>query len=281
MNPTEVRDKDLQRARGTARVVLGGSAGGTRIVDVFQQSPLRIMFPGTPGTSTKEAVLINTGGGIAGGDRLEVVVRALGGASFTVTTQAAERVYRALSEPAQVLTRLNVCTGASLAWLPQETIVFNGARLRRKTEIDLSSEAQLLALEWLVLGRTAHGEEVVEGEITDRWELRRDGRLVWADSFRVTDEIFPHLGNRALLADFRAVATLIQSGPGLDDRMQLIRELAPSLACYCVASVVAGVLVTRCAARASVDLRHGLREILQQLSPTAAGAFRVPHMWSC
>src|SRR5207245_118454 len=148
-----------QRADGCGRIVLSGSENGTRIDDVFERSPIRIMFPRT-GHCAVEAVLINTAGGIAGGDQLECSVAALPGASISVTSQAAEKVYRALYEPACVATRL-IARESKLAWLPQETIVFNRARLHRTTEIELFSGAELLALECLVLGRTAHGEVVV------------------------------------------------------------------------------------------------------------------------
>src|SRR5258707_11201487 len=93
---------------------------------------------------------------------------------MAVTSQAAEKVYRALSEPARIVTKLKACEAAKLAWLPQETIVFNWARLSRETEIDLSSGAELLALEWLVLGRAAHGEEMAGGHLADRWRLKKD-----------------------------------------------------------------------------------------------------------
>ncbi len=164
-------DRDLQRADGCGRIVLSGSENGTRIEDVFERSPIRIMFPRTGHRAVEEAVLINTAGGIAGGDQLECSVTALPHASIAVTSQAAEKVYRALYEPARVATRLKAQESAKLAWLPQETIVFNRARLHRTTEIELFSGAELLALEWLVLGRTAHGEVVVGGSITDSWRV--------------------------------------------------------------------------------------------------------------
>src|SRR5262249_43064172 len=154
-------------------------------------SPIRIMFPMSGGSAVEEAVIINTAGGVAGGDRLECGVTALANASIVVTSQAAEKGYRALSEPARITTKLKACGLAKLAWLPQETIVFNSASVRRETEIDLSSGSELLALEWLVLGRAAHGEEMVGGHITDSWRVKKDGRLIWADSFRVSDKIFP------------------------------------------------------------------------------------------
>jgi len=275
-------DKDLQRAEGSGRIVLSGSEKGTRIVDVFQRSPIRIMFPRACGGAIEEAVLINTAGGIAGGDRLECGVTALANASIAVTSQAAEKVYRALSEPARITTKLKAFEAAKLAWLPQETIIFNSGRLSRETEIELSSGAELLALEWLVLGRAAHGEEMVGGHITDSWRVKKDTRLIWADSFRVTDEMFPHLHRKALLSNCKAVATLIYFGPCVDTRLEFLRDIAPSLGCHYAATSVGGLIIVRFATEASSDLRHALRSFLQQFNREfGPGPFRVPKMWSC
>jgi urease accessory protein len=138
----ELSDSDLQRADGCGRLVVSGSEEGVRIVDVFQRSPVRIMFPRV-GSAIEEAVLVNTAGGIAGGDRLKFRVKALANASIAVTTQTVEKVYRALNEPARIATKLQVCEAAKLAWLPQETIVFNRGRLSRATEVELSPGAEL------------------------------------------------------------------------------------------------------------------------------------------
>jgi urease accessory protein len=275
-------DRDLQRSDGSARLVLAGSVHGTRIVDLFQRSPIRIMFPGIRGAPVEEAVVVNTAGGIAGGDRLEVAVTTLANATVTVTSQAAERVYRALSTPALIDTRLKLCEAAKLAWLPQETIVFNGGRMRRNTNIEISAGAELLALEWLVLGRAAHREEIVCGQISDGWQVKVDGRLIWADRFRAVDELFPRLRSRALLADFKAIGTLIYFGPDVEAHVQFMRDLAPQLQCHCVTTAVSGLMIARLAARAVAELKAGLREILLQLERTwAQGPFRVPKMWSC
>jgi urease accessory protein len=275
-------DKDLQRAEGSCRIVLGSSERGTRIMDVYQRSPIRVLFPRTVGTQVQEAVLVNTSGGIAGGDRLESSVTAMDKASITVTTQAAEKVYRAIHESAQITTTLRACDSAKLAWLPQETIVFNRARVCRRTQIEVSSGAELLALEWLVLGRAAHGEKISAGEITDSWRVMKDGRLIWADSFRATDDVFPHLSRKALLSDCTALATLLCFGPNLDERLQFLRDLASSFECQCAATLVGGLVVVRFAAKVSCDLRAALCNVLQhfgnQLGP---GPFRVPKMWSC
>jgi urease accessory protein len=240
------------------------------------------MFPRVGCCAIEEAVLVNTAGGIAGGDRLKFGVTALANASIAVTSQAVEKVYRALNEPARIATKLQACEAAKLAWLPQETIVFNWGRLSRETEVELSSGAELLALEWLVLGRAAHGEEMVGGHITDSWRVKKDGRLIWADSFRVTDEVFPHVHRKALLSNCKAAATLIYFGPHLDARMEYLRDIAASLECHCAATSVAGLIIVRFAAKASYDLRLALRNFLQQFSrELKPGPFRVPKMWLC
>ena len=275
-------DKDLQRAEGSCRIVLGSSERGTRVMDVYQRSPIRVLFPRTAGPQVQEAVLVNTSGGIAGGDRLESSVTALDNASIAVTSQAAEKVYRAIHESAHITTTLEARDAAKLAWLPQETIIFNGARICRRTQIEVSSGAELLALEWLVLGRAAHGEKISAGNIMDSWRVRKDGRLVWADGFRASDDMFPHLSRKALLSDCTAVATLLYFGPDLEVRLQLIRDLASSLECHCAATLVGGLMVVRFAAKASCDLRSALRNLLQQFgNRLAPGSFRVPKMWSC
>jgi urease accessory protein len=275
-------DKDLQRANGVGRVVLGSFGGGTRIKDLFQRSPIRIMFPGSGVGTLEEAVLINTAGGIAGGDRLEYGITALANASIAVTSQAAEKVYRALDEPSRITTKLSAHGLAKLAWLPQETIVFNRARINRQTEIEISSGSELLALEWLVLGRAAHGEEVVGGCIIDSWRVKRDGRLVWADTFRATDDMFSHLHRTALLSDCKAIGTLIYFGPQVDARLEGLRNMVLRPVCQCAATLVAGLVIVRFAARLSSDLRWAVRGALQQFSrELGGGPFRVPRMWSC
>ena len=251
-------------------------------MDVLQRSPIRVLFPRTRGSAIEDAVLINTAGGIAGGDRLQYSVTAVNEASIAITSQAAEKVYRALRQAAQISTKLSVREGAKVSWLPQETIVFNWARLNRETELELSSGAELLALEWLVLGRAAYGEKVVGGHIKDTWRVTKDGRLVWADSFCITGDVFPHLHRKALLSNFTAIATLIYFGPDLEALLELIREIAVSVPCQQAATLVGGVIVVRFAAELSSDLRLGLRHFLREVGRKLGDStFRVPKMWAC
>ena len=263
-------------------MVFGGSEKGTRVMDLYQKSPIRVLFPGTTGSRIEEAVLVNTSGGIAGGDLLETSVTAIEDASIAITTQAAEKVYRALKESAHIVTTLKTCDAARLAWLPQETIVFNHARLCRETHVEVASGTELLALEWLVLGRAARGEKLSAATITDRWRILKDGRLVWADGFRITDDVLPNISHKALLSDCTAIATLVYFGAESGVCLELVRDMASSLGCYCAVTFVGGLLVARFAARFAYDLRSALRNVLQHFSNhLACGPFHVPKMWSC
>jgi len=240
------------------------------------------MFPQVGRGCVEEAVLVNTSGGVAGGDRLDAAVTALSGASIAVTSQTAERIYRALDEPACISTTLTVCQSAKLSWCPQETIVFNHGRVERHTRIAVASGAELLALEWIVLGRAAHGETVVGGSIIDSWRVEQDGRLIWADTLRITDDVLPHLHRPALLADFTAVATLVYCGPDLMTRLDCLRKGAASLGCHAVATMVGGLIVVRLAAASASRLRTALRDVLGRFDGAfGPGPFGVPKMWSC
>jgi urease accessory protein len=278
----DIRDVDLERASGAGRIVLAGERTGTRIVDIYQKFPVALMLPKIDDHPCKQVVVINSSGGVAGGDRLEVEVAALNHASVSITTQAAEKIYRALDRPARISTRLKAFESARLAWLPQETIVFDGARIVRQTEIDLSPGAEIIALEWLVFGRIESGEEVLSGYILDSWRIRLDGRLVWADGFLVAGETFAHLHRKALLSGWKAVGTLIYFGRCLDARLEILREIAASLDCQCAATIVGAIIVVRVAAEASADLKQGLRSLLDRFSlELGPGPFGVPKMWSC
>ncbi|MBR0858280.1 urease accessory protein UreD [Bradyrhizobium liaoningense] len=277
-----VRDVDLERARGAGRIVLTGIAGDTRVAEVYQRFPIALMLPEIADASSKEVVIVNASGGIAGGDRLDIEIVAREEAAVVVTNQAAEKVYRALDQPARIITRLKVCETARLAWLPQETIVFNGARSLRQMDIEIHSGAELIALEWLILGRTACGEDILGGHIADGWRIKKDGRLIWADGFRLTDDVFGQLHRAALLSDYKAVGTLVYFGPGLDARLGSLRDIAPSLECQCAATIVGAIIIVRVAATDGARLRRGLRSLLEQFGEElGAGPFGVPRMWSC
>jgi urease accessory protein len=190
----------------------------TDVARLFQRGSLRLLRPNVPAGEPACAVLLNTSGGIVGGDALEIEARLAPGAAAVVTSQAAEKVYRSVGALSTMDVRLALDEHAWLEWLPQETILFDGARLRRRLALDLAASASLLAADMLVFGRRARGERFEHGLLHDRWEVRIGGRLVWAAD-----------GPRALLAapfgsaGAGAAATAIYVAPDAPDRLELAR----------------------------------------------------------
>src|ERR1700709_975173 len=162
--------------------------GVTRRRQLHESGSLRVRFP-SPEAQGLSAVFVNTAGGIAGGDRFEIDIAAGAGGGLTGTTPAAEKMYRAQGPAAQLKLALKVEAGSHLAWLPQETILFDRARLNRRIDIDLAESASLLLCEIVVFGRAARGERMLHGEFVDRWRLRRGGRLVFAETVRLDGDI--------------------------------------------------------------------------------------------
>src|SRR5262249_40766718 len=172
------------RAVGSIALAVRASAGATRRSRVREEGPLRVRCPG-PTSAELEAVIVNTAGGVAGGDRFALGVTVEACARLVVTTAAAEKVYRTLAPEATIDVKLDVAAGGSLAWLPQETILFDRARLKRAIDVDLAEDARLVLAEAIVFGRSGMGEAVHGSFLFDRWRLRRGGRLMHAEALRL------------------------------------------------------------------------------------------------
>jgi urease accessory protein len=257
-----------QRARGTARLVVRSEDGRTRLFRLYQEGSAKLRLPRARGPSL-EAVMINSAGGMTGGDRFAWTVEAGAGAHAVLTTQACERVYRASTDVARVETCLTLEAGARLDWLPQETILFDGSALSRRITADMPEDASLLIAEAVILGRHAMGETFARGAFHDRWRIRRAGRLVFADDLRLDGDI-PHLIHQpALLAGAGAFATLLLVAPDADTRLDAVRAaIGDSGGDLGGASAFDGKLVVRLAAADGLSLRRALIPALASLGAT-------------
>ncbi len=283
-SPSEpaVSDRHLQRCDGAVSVAMGRRGDETCLVDLYQRSPARAILPRVDGTAGKEIVLINTAGGIAGGDRMAVSVTATDGAACVVTTQAAEKIYRSIDLPARIETTVEARDEALVEYLPQETICFDRARLDRHTDIVVAGSGRVLALEWLVLGRAAHGETMRTGSLRDRRRVVRDGRLVWADAFRIEGDIAALAARPALLGGADAIATLVYAAPDASSLVETARDATAAAACDAGATLVNNVLVCRFAASGAAKLRRAVAAVLAELRPRIDGAGRaLPRVWGC
>jgi urease accessory protein len=262
----------MQRARGDGRILVAADGARTRLVSLYQDGCAKLRLPNTHDGSL-QAVLINTAGGLTGGDQMLWQAEAGADTRLVLTTQACERLYRSTGAAATVRTALSAGPGARLDWLPQETILFAGSRLERRLEVDLDPTAMFLGVEAILLGREAMGEQARDALLTDRWRIRVGGRLVHAEAGALTGTASERDGLSALAGN-GAFATVLLVAPDAGRQLETVRAMIPSDA-NCGASLVDGRLVLRAMAPSGLALRRLLAPILAVLS--SAGA--LPRLW--
>ena len=260
------------RAVGRVALTVATLDGRSRRARVREQGSLRVRFPHGDGEAL-DAVLVNTAGGIAGGDRFDIAVTVGEGARLTVTTAAAEKVYRAPETEAAIGVTLTVAAGGKLAWLPQETILFDGVNLRRTIDVDLADGASLLLAEAVIFGRSAMGEAVDRGHFIDRWRVRRAGQLAFAETVRLDGAIAQQLAASAVAKGGVAVATVLAI-PGDDSAVAAVRAITDNFAGEVGASAWNGLAVVRLCARDGAALRRDLVSVL-----TTLGGAPLPRLW--
>ena len=266
---------------GLARIHVQSADGATRLALLEQRTPLRVLWPRVPADEVPEFVLVNTGGGVVGGDRLAVEVVAGPRTRLRATSQAAEKVYRSAGPVSTLEVRLVVDRDGWLEWLPQETILFDRCAFRRQILLELAPSARALAGEIMVLGRAAHGERLISGSIRDRWSVRRDGRLLWADALRLEGGLEACLEAPFGFAGARAQATLVYVAE--DAR----RWLGPARGLLDPDGVSAGVtclqrvLIARWLGADARALRSAYGSFVARLRALVAGLpERLPTVWS-
>ena len=260
------------RARGAVSFDVHQVDGMTRRRTLHESGSLRVRFP-SPEAEGLSAVFVNTAGGIAGGDRFDIEIAAGEGSRLAVTTAAAEKVYRAQGPAAQLNITLKAAAGSDLTWLPQETILFDRARMSRRIDIDLAEDASLLLCEIIVFGRAAMGERMLRGEFIDRWRMRRGGRLVFAENIRLDGDIGEKLAMPAIAKGGVAVGTALIV-PGDQALVDRIGELSGSFGGEVGLSAWNGFAMARFCAQDAARLRADMMAVLGR----ATGAV-LPRLW--
>lgn len=264
-----------QRARGRIELRYAQVQGASRLRHLAQEAPLRALFPAVEPDEAPQAAIVNTGGGVVGGDHYALDIEVEAGAALTITTPAAEKIYRSAGEDAEITARLRCADGARLEWLPQETILFDGARLRRRLEIDLAPGARFLAVETILFGRRASGEALTHGALRDAWALRVGGRLAWADAIGLEGDIAAHRAAPFGIGDAAGYATILVAGPDVAELLPLARQCANG-----AASLVNDVLLLRFLDIDAGRLRDMTIEALAALRPLATGGRGgAPRLW--
>jgi len=261
------------RAVGRIALAVAAHQGTTKRVRVHEEGSLRVRFPNA-GPGECEAIIVNTAGGIAGGDRFDLAVEVDAGARLTVSGAAAEKIYRTHGPDSEISVRLDVKEGAALRWLPQETILFDRTRVSRQIDVDLADGASIVLAEAIVFGRSAMGEAVNDGKMFDRWRVRRNGRLLFAETLGLEGAIAQKLSEKAAANGGVAIATLLVI-PGDDTVPSLVRALEGRFAGEVGVSAWNGLAVIRFCARDGASLRRDLTLVLGALDLGT-----LPRLWS-
>ena len=261
----------LQRARGEGRIIVAVRDGRTEIQSLYQEGCAKVRLPHTH-SDVLQAVLMNTAGGLTGGDHVQWTAEAGPGAKLVLTTPACERVYRSIGGDAWVENRLVAHEGANIDWLPQETILFEGSRLNRRLDVDLDENATLTAVEAVLIGRQAMGEAAPNARIRDNWRVRRNGRLIHADATVLSGDPAER-SSLSLLDGASAFATVLHVAPDAERKLDAVRALLPESG---GASVIGERLTIRLLAKSGLVLRRSLSPIIALLS--SAGS--IPRLWT-
>ena len=259
------------RAQGHVDLSVRVQGGRTRRESVAESGSYRIRFPNMSGAEA-EAVIVNTAGGVAGGDTFSVAISVGEGASLAVTTAAAEKVYRALDRESRMDVRLKVAGGGALRWVPQETILFDAADLHRRIDVELADDAALVMAELVIFGRTAMNETMRGGAWTDQWRIRRDARLVFAETVRLHGDIGTLLAQPAAGGGAVALATMIIA-PGDETLAGRLRDHLASCRCEAGVSAWNNIAVVRLCGSDAAVLRAEVVSVLNAFG----GA--LPRLW--
>jgi urease accessory protein len=274
-----------QRVDGEARIAFRRRAdGGTALADLYQRAPCRVLFPTTEAGEPVQSVLLTTSGGLTGGDRTRVSVEVGADAQVTVTTQAAEKIYRALPNTGDAVVQVDmrVDEGAWAEWLAQETIVFEGSRLRRLFTADVAATGRLLAVESIVFGRTAMGECFDTGMLHDGWRISRGGRLIWADALHLEGDVRTLRAAPFGFGTSAACSTVLYVGADAPQLLGEARRLLSDCALPCGATSLDGIMLVRRMADDASELRAAVMKLIARIRHAAASLpARLPRVWHC
>ena len=265
------------RVHGVAEIGFAVRDGQTRLCHLYERNPLRVKFPHG---DVPTAAVVTTSGGLVAGDRIDLRVNLYEGAAAHVTASAAEKVYRSLGAGTIVEQRLAVGTGARLEFLPQETILFDAARLRRTTTVELGDAAQFLGGGIVVFGRRARGEAFTTGLLREVWEVHRNGRLIWGDALHIDGDVRGIMADPACFGGAAACATLILAVPDPAPLIDGARAVQGKSPVRSGATVVNGILVARWLGDDALALRRAYADLACHLRAAAMGLPpRLPALW--
>jgi len=277
------------RAEVTFRQGTGAAhQGGHAALDhLYYRDPMKILFPRPVAGDLATAVLVTTSGGMVGGDKLAFAGKVEAGASALFTAQAAEKIYRSVGPDCEMSVDLDVADGGWLEWLPHESILFDQARLKRKTTVRASGSGMVMAGEMMVFGRLARGEVFTTGLARDAWDVSIEGRPIWRDALHLEGDVLRMLDHAAAFDGARANATAILVGQGAEDQLEAARDCLAQASegleardALCAATAMKGIVIARFMARDPMKLRRVYGAWWKTFRHQTRGLpARLPRLW--
>ncbi|MFO7177233.1 MAG: urease accessory protein UreD [Pseudomonadota bacterium] len=247
--------------------------------------PLRLQRPFYPeGPEWPHLYLLHPPGGVVGGDRLELEVRARRRASALLTTPAAQKLYRSMGPTSVQRTRIDVEDESGIEWLPAETLVFDGACARQRTVVRLASTGAFLGWEIVGLGRPASELRFLRGELGLEMEIWREGVPLFVDRLLLRGgapelEAPWGMAGAAVLAALYCVPARAE---GLSELVEAVRGIAPQAEVRAAATALDDLVVVRALGSMIEPVRRWLERVWGVLRPRVFGRAAVPpRIWSC
>lgn len=270
-----------------AELHLGFARTGERTVlrESRHRGPLRVQKALYPeGDTVCQAIVLHPPSGIAGGDQLAIAVEVGGGAHAQLTTPGAGKWYRSGGADASQRIDFTVGEGATLEWLPQETIVFDGAQARMETQVSLAADSRYIGWDILCLGRAASGERFENGQFSLLFRVNRSDRPIWLERAHLAGND-PMLSSPAGWAGHSVCGTLLCSFPELPQQaaalLETLRAIAPADAAPHGITALPGMLIARYLGDNSEAARLWFVELWKILRPACLGCPAViPRIWN-
>lgn len=254
------KEGHLPRAQGALRL---STIGDSEIQELFQQGATKVLFPRH--NNRLECIMINTSGGLTGGDEFSNIITCRDRSLLTLTTQGCERIYRSVDNTSAIVENNIILKGSSsICWLPQETIVFDQGRINRKLKVELSSEAEALIVEPIIFGRLAMGEINISGHFDDMVQIKLENKIIFFDRTYLSGNISNILKRPAVADGFLATALLIYKSVKAKSFLETVRDQLNTKSG--VSLISDDFLVMRLLAPTGYELRKMLVPIINEIT---------------
>lgn len=261
----------FQRSKGRVELGFSCQAHSNGLEHLYQAGCLKALIPKNY-SEVPDVILINTAGGITGGDELKIQAHIGERVNVCLTTQTAERVYKTCQGIGKIEVELDLKNSSKLDWIPQETILFDKSAIKRSIKVNMLEHSHLFMVESIILGRQAMNECVTSNLFIDRWEILRNSKPIYIESLKLSNA--NELSGLATLGKNKALATILYIAPDSEERLGQMRRLIVDSDVFGAATAWGGKMVVRLISECPRLLRLALIYIITEFRGRS-----LPRVW--